>query len=264
MQILEIGYQSLLTAGRTVYQPNGFFGEFLLLTHGELSLTLAGSTVDARPGDAILVTDRTPLRFEPTQRDMFCDWMLFAPGSDRSFFESLHIPENALLRFGDTVFLSVLIEQLCAEFYAGNPRRSEMIDCLLKALLIRISETGAAVSGSLSQVSAIPRFQELVRLREKIYENPQEHWTVDMLCAEVSMSRSYFQLVYREAFGLTCIADVINCKMVRARELLTATSYTVAHIAQLCGYDSEEHFMRQFKKNNGVTPTVYRRQHREG
>ena len=103
---------------------------------------------------------------------------------------------------------------------------------------------------------------ELVRLREKIYANPQEKWSVEMLCSELNMSRSYFQLIYRETFGMTCIADVINCKMNRARDLLTSTSYTISHIAQLCGYDNEEHFMRQFKKNNGVTPTVFRREHR--
>ena len=264
MQIIEIGYQSLLTAGETVYQPNGLSGQLLLLTHGALSITLENRTVQARAGDAVLVRPGTPLRYLPAEQDLFCDWVLFDAGSDRSFCEALQIPENTLLRFGDTVFLSVLLEQLCAEFYAANPRRTDMIDCLLKALLIRISETGAAVSGGPMQAGGDPRYQELVRLREKIYANPQERWTVDMLCAEVSMSRSYFQLVYRETFGLTCIADVINCKMNRARELLSATSYTVAHIAQLCGYDSEEHFMRQFKKNNGVTPTVYRRQHREG
>ncbi|MDE6788835.1 MAG: AraC family transcriptional regulator, partial [Ruminococcus sp.] len=27
----------------------------------------------------------------------------------------------------------------------------------------------------------------------------------------------------------------------------------------MCGYDNEEHFMRQFKKIVGVTPTGYRR-----
>ena len=160
------------------------------------------------------------------------------------------------------MFLSVLLEQLCAEFYAANAKRSEMIDCLLKALLIRIAETGGPIGSQQTAASTDPHYAELVRLREKIYANPQEKWNVEMLCSEVNMSRSYFQLIYRETFGMTCIADVINCKMNRARDLLASTSYTISHIAQLCGYDNEEHFMRQFKKNNGVTPTVFRREHR--
>jgi AraC family transcriptional regulator of arabinose operon len=227
-----------------------------------MTLRLGAQTMNAEAGDAVIIAAETPLHYTPAGCDLLYDWVLFDDGSDRQFCQALQIPENTLLRFGDTGFLSVLLEQLCAEFYASNPKRSEMIDCLLKALLIRIAETGGPISTQQSAANKDPHYAELVRLREKIYANPQEKWTVEMLCSEVSMSRSYFQLIYRETFGMTCIADVINCKMNRARDLLTSTSYTISHIAQLCGYDNEEHFMRQFKKNNGVTPTVFRREHR--
>lgn len=262
MQITEIGYRTLLETGQTVFHPNGLAHTLLLLTHAPLRLELGGAVMRAEKGDAVLVSAGTPLRYTPPEQDLLCDWVMFDPGSDLRFYSALQIPENTLLRFGDTDFLTALLEQLCAEFYAANPRRSDMIDCLLKALLIRVAETGGPVSTKNAQGSAEPHYAELVRLREKIYANPQEKWSVELLCSEVNMSRSYFQLIYRETFGMTCIADVINCKMNRARELLISTSYTISHIAQLCGYDSEEHFMRQFKKNHGVTPTVYRREHR--
>ena len=262
MNILEIGCKTLLEQGQTVFLPEGPEGTLLLLTYAPLRMDLNGVQMHAEAGDAVIVSAKTPLRYTPAEQDLLCDWALFDAGADLSFYTALQIPENTLLRFGDTVFLSTLLEQLCAEFYAANPRRSDMIDCLSKALLIRIAETGGPVSIKNAQGSTEPHYAELQRLREKIYANPQEKWSVELLCSEVNMSRSYFQLIYRETFGMTCIADVINCKMNRARELLVSTGYTISHIAQLCGYDSEEHFMRQFKKNNGVTPTVYRREHR--
>lgn len=263
MHILEIGYHSLLRQDDHVSEPAGMDGKLLLLASAPTDLLAAGQPMHAEPGDAVIFTEKTPLRIAPAGEDLLYDWMLFAPGSDSSFYQALQIPENTLLRFGDTAFLTVLLEQLCAEFYASNAKRSDMISCLMKALLIRIAETGGPISSQQAAANSDPHYPELVRLREKIYANPQEKWSVEMLCSEVNMSRSYFQLIYRETFGMTCIADVINCKMNRARELLTSTSYTISHIAQLCGYDNEEHFMRQFKKNNGVTPTVFRREHRE-
>ena len=263
MQILETGFQDVLYAGETLRQPDGFSGVLLLLTGGSVTVGAGSQTVCAEAGDALLLGEKTPFCCTPVQDDLLYDWVLFDPGSDRSFYASLQIPENTLLRFGDTAFLSALMQQLCAEFYAANVKRSDMLDCLLKALLIRISETGGPIGMQNAAANSDPHYEALVRLREKIYANPQEKWSVEMLCSEVSMSRSYFQLIYRETFGTTCIADVINCKMNRARDLLTSTAYTISHLAQLCGYDNEEHFMRQFKKNNGVTPTVYRREHRE-
>ncbi len=79
------------------------------------------------------------------------------------------------------------------------------------------------------------------------------------MAAEVSMSRSYFQHMYREMFGVSCISDVICGKIDRAKELLSETSCTVSQVAAMCGYDNEEHFMRQFKKMVGATPTAYRK-----
>ena len=261
MQILEIGIRSVLMLDSAFSLPDGPEGHLLLLPDAPMRITLGRTQLLAEPNDAAVIAPETPLSFAPAERDLFYHWVMFRSGGDRSFYQSLQIPENTLLRFGDTGFLRVLLEQLCAEYYAANAKRSDMIDYLLKALLICMAETGGPVASHTAAEHSDPHYAALVRLREKIYANPQEKWTVEMLCSEVSMSRSYFQLVYRETFGMTCIADVINCKMNLARDLLTSTSYTVSHIAQLCGYENEEHFMRQFKKNNGVTPTAFRRLH---
>ncbi len=261
MQVLTMGYHILQDMETICNQPKGIGGRILLLTHTPMQLWLEHETVTTQPGDAVVLPKNAPLHFQAVREMLMYDWVEFDADTDIEFFRSLQIPENVLLRCADTDFLCTLLRQLCAEFYAGNPKRADMTDSLLKALFIRIAET-AAPAGAATMQGGDPHYAALVRLREKIYANPQEKWTVEMLCSEVNMSRSYFQLVYRETFGMTCIADVINCKMHRARELLTATAYTISHIAQLCGYDNEEHFMRQFKKNHGVTPTVYRREHR--
>ena len=259
MQITELGYRSVLPQDAACSCPDGADGTLLLLAAAPMDLTLNGRTLTAASGDAVIIAEHTPFSFAPAEQTLFYDWVLFRQGGERSFYRSLQLPENKLLRFADTAFLSALLEQLCAEFYGANARRSDMLEYLLKVLLIRMAETGGPVAEQAAAERSDPHYADLVRLREKIYADPQEKWTVERLCAELNMSRSYFQLVYRETFGMTCIADVINCKMNLARELLTSTSYTVSHIAQLCGYDNEEHFMRQFKKHNGVTPTVYRR-----
>ena len=262
MQILEIGWRSLLRQEERIQLGNGAEGCLLMMTDAPMRLLLGETELRAESGDAIIVSAGQSVTIIPAEGDLLYDWVIFDPAADGSFYQALKIPENTLLRFGDTEFFSALLRQTCAEFYASGTKRSEMLDCLLKALLIRMAETGGPISPQQGAANNDPHYPELVALREKIYANPQEKWTVEMLCSEVNMSRSYFQLIYRETFGLTCIADVINCKMNRARDLLTSTSYTISHIAQLCGYDNEEHFMRQFKKNNGVTPTVFRREHR--
>ena len=124
MRITEIGYHTLLEHGQTVFHPDGLEQALLLLTHAPLTLSLGGAPLRAEAGDAIIVSAGTPLRYTPAEQDLLCDWVIFDPASELSFYKALSLPENTLLRFGDTDFLAALLEQLCAEYYASNPRCS--------------------------------------------------------------------------------------------------------------------------------------------
>lgn len=132
-----------------------------------------------------------------------------------------------------------------------------MLDALMRTLLAKVGETTDR-RGELRQTSD-PHYSSLIELREKIYRNPQLKWNVDTMAADVNMSRSYFQHIYREVFGVSCISDVISGKIEKAKEILSETDCTVSQVAAMCGYDNEEHFMRQFKKIVGETPTKYRK-----
>lgn len=59
---------------------------------------------------------------------------------------------------------------------------------------------------------------------------------------------------YEQNLHLTCINDVIESRMQSAEELLLSTNKLLDEIAELCGYHSTEHFVKQFKKRYGITP----------
>ena len=44
-----------------------------------------------------------------------------------------------------------------------------------------------------------------------------------------------------------------------ARELIQNTNLTMGEIAEQCGYTSEVHFYRQFRKETGFTPASFRK-----
>lgn len=208
--------------------------------------------------DTVIIYDGSAVRKYRADGGMFIyDWIEFDTDGDGDFFESLEIPVNTLIRYTDAAFISAVIRNITSEFYSVGARRAKILDSLMKTLLIKISETNMPRGGV--QQNADPHYNVLTELREKIYRNPQFKWNVDTMAAEVNMSRSYFQHIYRELFGVSCISDVISAKIEKSKEILSESSCTVSQVAAMCGYDNEEHFMRQFKKIVGVTPTVYRK-----
>lgn len=230
----------------------------LILLKTAASFTLGGMKVKA-PADSVIIYDSSCVQeYSADGGFLICDWLCFDFDGETDFFESLELPMNTLIRYADAEFISGLIRNIATEFYSGGSRHLKIVDSLMKTLLIKVSETNER-RNTAPQQNAEPHYSSLNELREKIYRNPQLKWNVDTMAADVNMSRSYFQHIYRNVFGVSCISDVINSKIEKAKEILSETSCTVAQVAAMCGYDNEEHFMRQFKKIVGVTPTYYRK-----
>lgn len=111
---------------------------------------------------------------------------------------------------------------------------------------------------------ASPYYREFVNLRERIYSNPQEDWSIDSMCRDLILSRGYFQKLYTRCFGISFTQDVINSRIELSKRLLSSTDFSIAYIADQSGYSNYVHFMHQFKKIVGITPTEYRRRKRQG
>lgn len=107
------------------------------------------------------------------------------------------------------------------------------------------------------------RSNQLFNLRRKLEKNPEYHWTVAEMASMVYMSEGHLQMLYKKQYGISCMDDLINIRLQKATDYLCFTTYSVAEIADLCGYVSHEHFSRQFKTRYGVSPLKYRRKSHE-
>lgn len=106
---------------------------------------------------------------------------------------------------------------------------------------------------------AVPYYRRFVDLRERIYSNPNEDWNIDAMCQSMILSRGYFQKLYSRCFGISFTQDVINSRISFSKRLLASTNLSISAISERCGYANYVHFMHQFKKVLGITPTDYRK-----
>ena len=74
---------------------------------------------------------------------------------------------------------------------------------------------------------------------------------------------SYLSALFKQETGSTLI-DYINTQRVnRAAQLLVQNNHTIAAVAEEVGILDVNYFTKIFKKTLGVTPTRYRREHKE-
>lgn len=256
MNIISAGYNSIYSSEysfRHEPEKNVFM---LILTKSSAIFHMNGINYQTPPLTLVLYDDTVIWEYSADNDFFICDWLCFEKKGDNEFFDSLELLFNRPVQFADTDFISNIMRNIASEYYSLSSRRAKMTDTLMKTLLLKISDFSGRRDES--QQTADPHYNALIELREKVYRNPQMKWNVDSMASDVNMSRSYFQHIYREMFGVSCISDVISGKIEKAKEILSETSCTVSQVSAMCGYDNEEHFMRQFKKIVGVTPTKYR------
>ncbi len=133
----------------------------------------------------------------------------------------------------------------------------DSMETAVERQLARITEKAAAAVNTYADYH-----EQLQQLRREIYLNPQLDWSIAAILKRVGISRSHFQRIYKKQFAVTCLDDVIQAKMEKAQQLLIYTDMRIQEIAEQCGYNNENHFMRQFKDKFGITAAKFRKDNR--
>lgn len=253
MNIRSVGWDCVYDRDYSFFQKaqKGIF--LILLARSEVKIG-----ENSLPADVLVIFDGTQdISYSAADNSLMCHWICFECESEAEMADFSDIPYNLPLLYRDVNFISELMENITTEFYSTHSRRMKIIDHMMKTLLYKSAER--SFNSEIMDSAVDPHYNSLIELRERIYRNPRMKWNVDSMAAVVNMSRSYFQHIYREIFGVSCMTDVINGKIEKAKEILSETGCTISQVAAMCGYENDEHFMRQFKKIVGITPTAYRK-----
>ena len=93
--------------------------------------------------------------------------------------------------------------------------------------------------------------------------NVAEPLTLKSLAAMCFISPSYLSALFKQETGSTLIDYINTQRVTRAAQLLVQNNHTIAAVAEEVGILDVNYFTKIFKKTLGVTPTRYRREHKE-
>lgn len=82
---------------------------------------------------------------------------------------------------------------------------------------------------------------------------------IDLLCKHISKSESQTIRLFKDTFGTTPYAYVLDKKVGLAKKLLNDTNLAVKQISEKLCFADEYYFSNLFKKKTGMTPSAYRK-----
>ena len=92
------------------------------------------------------------------------------------------------------------------------------------------------------------------------HENYNKPISIENYAAEHHMSVSWFIRNFKDYTNSTPTQYLLALRIQNAQTLLESTSYNVTEIAEIVGYDNPLYFSRIFKKQNGMSPSDFRKQ----
>jgi len=217
--------------------------------NGVKELVSAGNMVIYRPGEK--------------QHYYYC-------GSDKTEVYWAHFTgsdvDKILKRYGitndiHTVFMGTsmeykrLFQQMLQELKLCKEDYEEVLVNSLCNLFIGIHRS---INSKLQGNNQVKR-KEMDEAVHYFHMNYNKEINIEEYAQSVHMSVRWFIRNFREYTGTTPAQYILTLRISNAQTLLKSTDYSITEIASIVGYDNPFYFSRLFRKQNGVSPSEFRK-----
>ncbi|MDJ0762775.1 MAG: AraC family transcriptional regulator [Myxococcota bacterium] len=170
-------------------------------------------------------------------------------------------------------FLATLF-QLLKSVKRKNPMRESAFNSFVLELTSRVEAARSieqvieSFNGAIQRLSFVSdkvwRGSSVMLLESTLQylkDNYFENLPLPMIARKTGFSVPAFTRVFKQATGTSYLSYLRSIRVEQAKKLLTSTPDTIEQIAQACGFHSQHHLIRSFKKVAGQTPGAYRDAH---
>jgi len=98
----------------------------------------------------------------------------------------------------------------------------------------------------------------LRRVKELVNEKIEEELHIDEMAELAGLSTAHFSQMFRRSTGESPHQFLLRQRVERAKEMLRTPGIRVLDVAIACGFKTQQHFARVFRRLCGASPTEYR------
>lgn len=251
------------------------FFEVNYVFRGNCNMIFENSTKELHAGDVCIIAPHSRHDVTITDDSIVVSLMLRQNTFETTFFNLL-AHEDLLASF----FRSILYSSTeSANYMLFSTDNSDEIRSALKDIFMEsyitdayantciISRVHLFFSLLLRRYSDSIQFYENQKMGEhgsftRILQYIQNHYqtlTLESLAGIFHYNVSYLSRLIKKNTGQTLVEILSNLRISRAADLLSHTTMNIEDIAKSVGYDSTDHFSRQFKKKKGLAPRDFRK-----
>lgn len=153
------------------------------------------------------------------------------------------------------------LKTLHREVAEKEPYYELMIDNLLSVLIMNVLRRTVIDLGIAAPDNKINK--DCIFIENYLNVHYREYITLDTLAELTFMNKYYLSHIFKEHSGYSPIDYVLHKRITEAEKLLTSTDLSISQISNIIGFGSSSYFSQYFKKQNDLSPSQYRENHRK-
>ncbi|NEW00635.1 AraC family transcriptional regulator [Bacillus megaterium] len=258
---------NLYTCGREVCSKNHSYGPAIrsgymihYIIRGKGIYTVKGITYSLTKGDAFLIEPNTLIYYEADKEDPWeYSWIGFNGVKAMEYISRSNISINHPVFHcqSDNRFFKTIDSMIQISSLESNK------DLLLTSKLYEFLYLLNKVYPNNNQNSEVKQQKYIEEALLFIEQNYAASITIQDVAKHISIDRSYLHRLFRKYVKKSPQIYLLNLRMEKASILLKRTNYKIGVIARSVGYRDVLLFTRTYKKYNNMTPSQFRKKHKE-
>ncbi len=250
------------------------FFELVYVYDGKCTQEISGQTISMKTGDFCVIPPSVEHSISVYDDSIIINIMLRRNTLHSMFYNFLNTPNKLSSFFLNNIYAkrandyilfhsgmdSYIRESFCWMLWESMNKQEYSYQCITNVLLLDFY----LLVRNYSESVQMPLFNSKIDVqRYAIIQYIQDNYrdvTLSTVAKRFHYSNEYTSRLIKDLMGMTYTEVVRTVRIERSQDFLTNTTMTVANIAEAIGYDTTEHYIRQFKKHTGMTPSAYRKQ----
>jgi transcriptional regulator GlxA family with amidase domain len=151
------------------------------------------------------------------------------------------------------------INQFIREAEVSLPGRDSIIHSLTELIAHQLIRsllditTGSIKSGN---------YRTMYHIVDYMYQHFDKKLEVSELAKLAGLSESYFTRTFKKETHFSPMEYLNKIRMNNAKNLLKHSYENISEVALMCGFNNCSHFTSRFTKENGISPTAYKKNYR--
>lgn len=250
------GYEKYITKSTNTLRKNGRPDfQIIYVASGCGQFLVNGNMTELGPGKIIIYRPGETQHYAyQSHNSSEVYWVHFTGYGAYDMLEKVGLADSQVHNIG--------MHNICIEYFNNIIREFQLkppfFECTANAALLSLMACMGRFAADTKVLKNNNLSESIKNVVEQMHTKYNCKWTISALAKQCNLSPDWFMHKFKSQIGLSPMEYLTRIRLDKAKWLILNSSLSIKEISYIVGYENPLYFSKLFKKEEGVSPTLFR------